>query len=270
MSITNTNSRSKQLFINVGYRVLFVVSFLIVWHLVAEFLTEGLLPPPHPVGQEAYTLVSTGEFIEHTIDTVRRVTIPFFAAWAVSIALGVAMGLSARAEKFFDAGVVIGLTVPGLAWAIISVMIFGLSEVGAYFAVFVIVLPMITINFWEGVKDIDMDLIEMGEVFDFDRYTTLRRVILPQLYPYMLSAGRFGLSLCWKVVVIVEFLGFGSGIGYMILNDYNNFNMAGVLAWTALFTVLMLVIEYGGFKTLESHLLGWRPEVGVRSAEAQQ
>lgn len=260
--------RSRQLASEVGYRTLFILFFFAGWYLIAGYVTSGLLPTPTAVVEESYAILVGGQFVENMSATIRRVAVPFFVAWAVSVALGVVMGLSERAEKFFDVGVIIGLTIPGLAWAIISVMIFGLRESGAYFAVFVIVLPMITINFWEGVKDIDMDLVEMGEVFDFSTYTTLRRVILPQLYPYMLSAGRFGLSLCWKVVVIVEFLGFGSGVGYMIGVDYNNFNMTGVLAWTAMFTGIMLLIEYGGFKTIEKRALAWRPDVGIRGAGA--
>ena len=256
------------LFAEIGYRVLFVISFLTVWYVTATVVTEGLLPAPPAVISEAYTLLRSGAFLTHAVDTVRRVFVPFVLAWGVSVALGIAMGSSRRLEKFFDIGIVIGLTMPGLAWAIISVMIFGLSEIGAYFAVFVIVLPMITINFWEGVKDIDTDLLEMGYTFDFGTITAVRHVILPQLYPYMLSAGRFGLSLCWKIVVIVEFLGFGSGIGYMIQNDYNMFNMTGVLAWTGLFTLLMLLVEYGGFQLLERKYLGWRVQTSMHSMES--
>lgn len=268
MATGRSRLRPRRLASEIGYRAMFVLVFFVGWHLIAGHIASGLLPTPLAVIGESYAILVGGEFIPNMSVTVRRVAVPFFAAWAVAVALGVAMGLSERAEKFFDIGVIIGLTIPGLAWAIISVMIFGLRESGAYFAVFVIVLPMITINFWEGVKDIDMDLVEMGEVFDFSTYTTLRRVILPQLYPYMLSAGRFGLSLCWKVVVIVEFLGFGSGVGYMIGVDYNNFDMTGVLAWTAMFTGIMLLIEYGGFKTIEKRALSWRPDVGIRGAEA--
>jgi NitT/TauT family transport system permease protein len=55
-----------------------------------------------------------------------------------------------------------------------------------------------------------------------------------------------------------------NGIGYMLTTEYNQFNMAGVLAWTALFTVIMLLIEYGGFKLLERRYLAWRPNVEIR------
>lgn len=250
------------------YRFLFVVFFLALWQVSATYLTAQLLPSPLETLAAMGIILESGEFFFHTINTIRRVAIPFVAAWLVSIAVGVAMGLDERVERFFDMGVVIGLTIPGLAWAIITIMFFGLSPLAAYSAVFIIVLPMITINFWEGVKDIDMDLTEMGEVFNFSTYRIIRQVLLPQLYPYMFSAGRFGLGLAWKVVVLVEFLGMGNGIGYEIGVAYNNFNMAAVLAWTGLFTFVMLVVEYGGFKYLERRYLSWRPEVGMRNRGA--
>ncbi|SEH65541.1 NitT/TauT family transport system permease protein [Halopenitus malekzadehii] len=245
-------------------RFVFLVGFLAVWQVIAVYFSQNLLPTPMAVFQESISILVSGEFFYHLQNTVRRVFVAFVAAWFVSIALGVWMGLSERAEKFFDMGIIIGITIPGLATAIISVMLFGLQPLTAYLAVFVAVFPMITLNFWEGVKDIDLQLVEMGEVFDFGRVRTIRHVVLPQLIPYMLSAGRLALGLAWKLVVIVEFLGFGNGIGYMLTSEYNQFNMAGVLAWTALFTVIMLLIEYGGFKLLERRYLAWRPNIEIR------
>lgn len=258
-------SDSKKILLNtVLPRVAFVVVFLALWWVVATFFSKDLLPTPLAVFEESIAILSSGMFFYHMQNTLRRVLVAFVAAWVVSIGLGVWMGLSERAEKFFDMGIIIGITIPGLATAIISVMLFGLQPLTAYFAVFLVVFPMITLNFWEGVKDIDMQLVEMGNVFDFGTARTIRHVVLPQLIPYMLSAGRLALGLAWKLVVVVEFLGFGNGIGYMLTTEYNNFNMAGVLAWTALFTVIMLLIEYGGFKLLERHYLAWRPNVQIR------
>ena len=249
----------------VFYRFLFVVSFFLVWQVSAMTVVAGLLPTPFETYEAMVEIVNSGLFIDSMLNTIRRVAIPFVAAWGASVVIGVAMGIDDRAEKYFDVAVILGLTIPGLAWAVISIMFFGLSQFTAYFAVFITILPMITINFWEGVKDIDMQLTEMGEVFNFSRLRNIRHVLLPQLYPYMFSAGRFGLGLAWKVVVLVEFLGMGNGVGYQIGLEFSNFDMAAVLAWTGLFTLVMLVIEYGGFKYLERRYLAWRPEVGIRS-----
>lgn len=259
-------SRVRRFFMNELYwRLLFVISFFAIWEVSALTVVSGLLPTPLETAEAMYEIVNSGLFIDSMLSTLRRVAIPFVAAWGASVVIGVAMGIDDRAEKYFDIAVILGLTIPGLAWAVISIMFFGLSQITAYFAVFITILPMITINFWEGVKDIDMELTEMGEVFNFSRLRNIRHVLLPQLYPYMFSAGRFGLGLAWKVVVLVEFLGMGNGVGYQIGLEFSNFDMAAVLAWTGLFTLVMLVIEYGGFKYLERRYLAWRPEVGIRS-----
>lgn len=249
-------------------RFLFLLIFWALWEAIARFVTPGLLPTPIEVVHESLDILAAGEFWYHMYHTIRRVFVAFIFIWIVSVIIGLAMGLSEFGEKFFDVGVLIGLTLPGLALAIIGVMIFGLSELAAYSAIFVAVLPLVVLNFWEGVKDVDMDLVEMGEVFDFGRLTTIRHVIIPQLIPYMLSAGRYGLGLSWKLAVIVEFLGTGNGIGYMLVLEYNRFNMAGVFAWTGLFTFVMLVIEYGGFKSVERRYLAWRPTVEIRGGRA--
>ena len=264
----NLNARRVQEYVRseVLPRLAFIVCFVALWWVTAVAFTRGLLPTPAAVFDEAILILQTGDFLYHLATSLRRVLVAFLLAWVFSIALGVFMGVSERAEKFFDMGVIIGLTIPGLATAIITVMLFGLRPLTAYLAVFVAVFPMIVLNFWEGVKDIDMDLVEMGNVFDFSTTKTLRHVILPQLIPYMLSAGRLGMGLAWKLVVIVEFLGFGNGIGYMLTAEYNQFNMAAVLAWTLLFTVVMIAIEYGGFKFLERRYLAWRPSVEIRRA----
>ncbi|MFC7216089.1 ABC transporter permease [Saliphagus sp. GCM10025334] len=242
------------------------MSLIVAWWFASAYLTSGLLPTPLAVFEEARVILATGDFFFHLVNSLRRVLVAFLLAWAFSIVLGVWMGLSELAEKFFDMGVIIGLTIPGLATAIITVMMFGLRPLTAYLAVFVAVTPMIILNFWEGVKDINTDLVEMGEVFDYSTLKTVRHIVLPQLIPYMLSAGRLGLGLAWKLVVIIEFLGFGNGIGYMLTTEYNRFNMAAVLAWTLLFTIVMIAIEYGGFKYLERRYLAWRPSVEIRKA----
>lgn len=255
----------KRLFVEeLIHRALFLITFVTIWHVVATYPTIGLMPTPYEVGVDAYELVATGAFLYDMGHTLRRVLVAFLFAWAASVFLGIGMGVSRTFEKFADVGVMVGITIPGLAMAIIMVMLFGLRELTAYLAVFSVVTPIITINLWEGAKDTDMKLVEMGKVFDFGLYRTVRTIIFPQVLPYMLSAGRFGLAIAWKITVIVEFLGFGNGIGFRLISEYRDFDMPGVLAWTLLFVIVMLIFEFGGFKVLEWKYLSWRPDVDIR------
>jgi NitT/TauT family transport system permease protein len=177
------------------------------------------------------------------------------------------MARNGVAEALLKPYVVIGLSIPSLAWAVIAVIWLGISDLAPIFTIVVVLTPIITSNVWEGAKAVDCGLLEMAAVYRAPPLLTVREIILPQLVPYLVSAARYGFSLAWKVVVIAEMLGVNNGVGFAINYAFNQFSMRGVLAWTAAFTALMAVIEYL-IGLGENWLLRWRP--GSRWSEAQQ
>jgi NitT/TauT family transport system permease protein len=112
---------------------------------------------------------------------------------------------------------------------------------------------------WQGVKNVDNKLLAMARVFNVNRPTRLRRVVLPQIMPYILAASRYGLGIVWKITVVAELLGRNSGIGFQLHYWFQLFNMPQVFAWTLFFTLVMLFIELVIFKQIESHVFHWRP-----------
>lgn len=245
------------------YYAVSVSIFLLLWELASRFIVSSLLPSVIPVAQLMFDIVVSGEFFSHLLDTLRRVTIGFLLAYGISVPLGIAMGWDERAEYFFDIPILIGISVPGLAVAIVAIIWFGLSELAAYFSVFVLATPMIVFNFWQGTKSIDMDLVRMGESFEVSRLSLVRHVVLPSLLPHLLAAARFGLAISWKIVVIVELLGLTSGIGYMINHQFQLYSIIGVFAWTLNFTLVMMAIEFGILKTIEKRVTRWRDSSGA-------
>lgn len=242
-----------------------VLSILLVWKFASLFNPPSYLPGPLLVAERIAEIVVTGVFWSSMVTTFRRVLVGFLVAILIAIPVGILMGTHRFAEDFFEVEAVVGVTIPGLMWAMIAIMLLGIREMAAYFAVAIIVLPILTINLWEGMKSIDNDLNEMAIVFETSRYSRIKDVIVPQLFPYIFASTRFGLGLCWKVVVVIEMLGFSSGVGYKVTQSFQLFDMPGVLAWTFSFTVVMLVIEYGILNYLEERWMGWRPDVEVWS-----
>jgi NitT/TauT family transport system permease protein len=234
---------------------------LAVWQILALFFPPSLLPGPSPVLARVWTIVGSGQFAFHMAHTVARVVAGFLAAFVVSLALGILMGVSRTAEKFFEVEIMIGLTVPSLAWAVLALMWFGIREIAPIFTIFVILLPLITLNMWQGTKALDQDLIEMARAFRVRRGAVIREVVIPQLVPYLLAATRFGLSLAWKVAVIAEMLGISNGVGYMIHYSFGVFSMEEVLAWTLSFTLVMMLVEYGVLNPIEARITRWRRTV---------
>jgi len=163
--------------------------------------------------------------------------------------------------QFFEPPVILGLTMPGLIWAVLMIMFFGLNETSAYAAVAITIMPMLAISIWQGTKSIDKDLVDMSKIFHASPWSKVIDVILPQLISHILAAIRYGLGLAWKVVVVVEMFGLSNGVGYQVVRGFNVFSMKAVLAWAISFLVVMIIIEFGIIGWLERAVTRWRPRV---------
>jgi NitT/TauT family transport system permease protein len=242
-------------------RVGSIAAMLILWWIMTFFFPPSLMPDPVDTLNEVGAIVNTGQFFSEMGATLRRVGVGFGIAMLISIPLGILMGTVKSLENFFEPPVILGLTMPGLVWAVLAIMFFGLNETSAYAAVAVTILPMLAISLWQGTKSIDKDLIDMSTAFHANPWSKVVDVILPQLISHILAAIRYGLGLAWKVVVVVEMFGFSNGVGYQVVRGFNIFSMKQVLAWAITFLVVMIVIEFGIIGWMESRVTRWRPKI---------
>lgn len=240
-------------------RGLSVLLLLLLWQIVSLFVEPSIVPSPASVfAQMALNLQNAGTY-QQLGATMVRVLGGMVIAVLAGIAIGLVMGLSKLGEDLLDTWVLIFFTIPAIVYGILCILWFGLNDLAAIVAVGVGATPAIAINIWQGTKAIDRDLIHMGKAFRFSRRSILLRIVVPQLIPYILAALRYALGLSWKIVTIVELLGLSSGVGYTLNYWFGNFNMVQVLAWTLLFTITLLVIEFVILKPIEGRLTRWRP-----------
>jgi len=267
-SITSTtlNDKSKWSIENLSERSRFVllkslgvVTLLALWWIGSLILPDDVLPGPVAVAKAFADNVRSGVLLVHFRDTMQRIVFGFALALSGGIVFGTAMGLSKKVEDFIDTWVMVALTIPSLCFLIVIYILMGLNEFSTVLAIAISGFPSITINVWQGVKNVDNKLLAMARVFNVNRPTRLRRVVLPQIMPYILAASRYGLGIVWKITVVAELLGRNSGIGFQLHYWFQLFNMPQVFAWTLFFTLVMLFIELVIFKQIESHVFHWRP-----------
>ena len=119
-------------------------------------------------------------------------------------------------------------------------------------------LPAVVVTLREGARTLDRDLADMARSFHFGRWRTFRHVTLPQLSPYFLISSRTGLSLIWKIVLVVELLGRPDGIGYAIQVFFQLFDVRRLIAYALAFVAVVLAVEWGVLQPLERRLARWR------------
>jgi NitT/TauT family transport system permease protein len=246
------------------WRLAGYLSFLVLWQLVSTFLAAPhIVPPPLRIVAEIGQILSSGELFTHFAATLRKIAIGFGIAFVLGATIGIAMGMSRWWEAFFKDWVLLLLTTPGLIFALVTAMVFGLSALGPIAATVVTAFPFVTVNVVEGVKAAPKDLVDMARSYRVSPLSLQRHVIVPFLAPYLFTAMRYGFSIAWKIVTLTEIIGGTEGIGFMMRREFQVFSMAGFLAWAVTFFAFALFLERVILQRQIARFFRWRPEVAV-------
>jgi NitT/TauT family transport system permease protein len=231
---------------------------LALWQILATYLNSTNLPSPLIVGSAFWQGCLSGEIPFHLGVTLLRLIISFSIAMSLGCAIGVALGVNKKLDRFFDNWLVIFLNIPALVSIILCYVWFGLTEEAAVFAVVINKLPNVIVTIREGARAIDKDLLEMAHCYRFSKLKTFLHVIWPQLYPYVMAATRSGLSLIWKIILVVELLGRSNGMGYQLHLFFQLFDVANILAYTIAFIMVIQTLELLILKPLDNRAHRWR------------
>jgi NitT/TauT family transport system permease protein len=193
--------------------------------------------------------------------TLARVVVAFALAMVIGSVIGLIMGRYRIADRLGDPWLVVLLNLPALVIIVLAYVWAGLTETAAILAVALNKLPIATVTVREGARSLDRGLDDMAQVFGMNTWTRLRHVVLPQLAPYFAAAARSGLSLVWKIVLIVELLGRPNGVGFEIGVAFQLFDVTKILTYALAFIAVMLVIETFLVQPLERHVSRWRPRI---------
>ena len=239
-------------------RLLPLLALALLWQVVAMQAHSRVLPTPWTVLGVLYQELTTGELLFHLGHTLARVAISFFLAMLLGVGLGILMGRYRRLDRALDGLLILGLNIPALVTTILCYIWFGLSESAAILAVVLNKIPMVAINLREGARAVDLQLMEVAQVYRLSRKTRFLKVYLPQLYPYLFSSARNGLALIWKIVLVVELLGRSDGVGFQIGSFFHFFDISSILAYSLAFSAVVFLLEALLLRPLENHLNRWR------------
>ena len=201
-----------------------------------------------------WRLTIEGILPHHAAETLVRLAAGFAIAALAGIAIGIAMGRSRRAEDLLLPLVSIGAPIPGLAYAPLFLLWFGLGDTGSIVLVaFVAAFPIIQ-NSWTGVKAVKEIWIRAAQTMGADGRRLFRHVIVPGALPYILTGLRLGLAQAWRILVAVEMLAAVQwGLGWLIFGAREFLNTDAMLAGIAVIGAIGLALEKLVFQPIERY-----------------
>jgi NitT/TauT family transport system permease protein len=234
------------------------ILLLLVWEAASRFGGGRALPGIEAVAAAFLDELARGNLLHHLGVTLGRVLLAFVVAMLLGASLGLAMGRWRTFDVALDGWVVLLLNIPALVVAVLAYIWLGLTEAAAIGAVAVNKLPLVAVTMREGARSLDRDYAELASVFRLGAWRRLRHIVLPQLAPFFMVATRSGLSLIWKIVLVVELLGRSDGVGFQLQLYFQLFDVARILAYALSFVAVVQLIEWGLLQPLERRLGAWR------------
>ena len=236
-----------------------LIALLGLWIVAAAISGDPtVLPQPWALITPFMQEVASGELPYHLFQTLIRVLWAFALAMGVGIALGLIMGRSERINRWLDPWLVVFLNLPALVLIVLCYLWIGLNETAAIAAVTLNKIPNVTTVIREGARATSRDLDAMAQVYRMSRWAKLRHVTLPQMAPFITGAARNGVAVIWKIVLVVEFLGRSSGVGFQIHLYFQLFDVAMVLVYAFSFIFVMLAVEWLLLQPWERRVRRWR------------
>jgi nitrate/nitrite transport system permease protein len=223
-----------------------------LWWFTATFLTE-LMPTP------LQALIDSAEYANPffrkgpgnlglgwlLLASLRRVLLGFLLGAVVAIPLGFLIGMSRRAMLAINPLIQIFKPVSPLAWLPIALAIFNLAEPSAIFVIFITSLWPTIINTALGVSSVPKDYLDVAQVLEMPRWRRITKIIWPASLPYIFTGLRISLGIAWLVIVAVEMLTGGIGIGFFVWDQWNRLNLSSVFLAVVVIGVTGLLLDYG-------------------------
>lgn len=224
---------------------------LLLWWFTATFLTD-LMPTPlqalidsaqyaNPFFRKGPGNLGLGWLL---LASLRRVVTGFLLGAAVAIPLGFLIGMSREAMLMINPLVQIFKPVSPLAWLPIALAIFNLAEPSAIFVIFITSLWPTIINTALGVSSVNKDYLDVARVLEMPRWRRVTKIIWPASLPYIFTGLRISLGIAWLVIVAVEMLTGGLGIGFFVWDQWNRLNLSSVFLAVIVIGVTGLILDY--------------------------
>ena len=240
-SIINADKAKKY---RIFYKIVAAAVWIMVWQLTSMYLKqEILLASPVSVIKRLTELIVMGDFWKSVVFSFVRIILGF------SLALILGTVLAALSSAFFAVEVlmeplIMVIKATPVASFIILCLIWIPSKNLSVFISFLMVLPVIYTNIFEGIRQTDRKILEMAKVFRVNLRRQIRYIYVSQVLPYFLSACRLSLGMCWKAGVAAEVIGVPSGsIGEKLYNAKIYLNTPDLFAWTIVIIVISFVFE---------------------------
>jgi NitT/TauT family transport system permease protein len=235
-----------------------VLGGLALWELVSRYLVANalFLAAPSQIVVAIVGLARSGQLWHHIVVSASEFALGYVIASVLGIALGFAMAWSKTAKQALQPWVSGLYATPIIALAPLFILWFGIGIWSKVVVVISLVIFPVAINTEAGLHTTSERLIEMLRSFGATPRQIFMKVSLPSAVPFILAGLKLGIGRGLIGVVVAELFGSRAGLGNLISQSADAFNMPELFAGVVILAFAGIVLT-AAFSWLEGRLVPW-------------
>ncbi|HEX6507286.1 MAG TPA: ABC transporter permease [Chloroflexota bacterium] len=249
-------------------RLLFAVVILGGWEIGAR---TGWIDPffwgqPSRIWSQIVTWAqqgtAQGPLWEQIYTTMKETVLGFLVGVVLGVIFGIALGRIRLLADVLGPYIKAANSIPRVVLGSIFIISLGLGTPSKVALAAVLVFFVVFFNAFQGVREVDQNLVANARILGASSRQLSMQVILPSALSWIIASMHTAFGFALVGAVVGEYLGAVQGIGLMIQTAQGTFNVNGVFAAMAILAAVALTAE-AIITWLESRLLRWRPRTGI-------
>lgn len=238
------------------------LALVLVWEAAcrAGVIPEHTLAAPSSVLGTLWEMLASGELVRNVAVSLRRALLGLVFGFGAGVVLALAAGLARRGDALIDPLVQVKRTIPVVALTPLFIIWFGIGEATKVLLIAFAVLLPVYINLYQGIRGVDLRLMDAARSFGLGRAALIRHVVLPGALPSLLTGLRYALSIAVLMLVFAEQINASAGLGFLINNARDAMRTDIIVVCLLVYALLGL----GGdalVRRIEARSLAWRPSL---------
>ena len=236
----------------------FAVLIVIWWAVWALGLVDpGLLPSPKQVLDQFVQMMTEKQLWYDVLLSSRRVLIGVVCGLLLAIPVGFLLGWYQAVRGFVDPVINFFRALPPIALIPLVIVYFGIGEAARVSVLVYAAFFSGVIVIYEGIKLMPPIFVRVSKSLGATDFEIFRRVVIPATLPHVLTAFRVSVGVCWTTLVAAELVAAERGLGAVIVNGQNYFQVPVIFVGIITIGVVALIMDKA-LRVLTSRLLSWQ------------
>jgi NitT/TauT family transport system permease protein len=240
------------------YQLALGIVFLGIWQFASGRLVDSfIISDPIDIALRLWEWVSTGTIWPHVWATVYATVVGFVIGAGLGVAGGLWLGLSPFLSRLLDPFIWAFNALPKVALAPLFILWFGLDIKSKVALAAVLVVFLVFVNTFSGVREVDQDLIDGLRIMRASRWQILTKLIVPSATSWIFVGLKAGVPYALIGTIIGEMIASSRGLGYLVQRAGSEFDSAGVFAALAVIAALAMIFNEA-VNVVQKRLERWR------------